>query len=197
MNKRKLIPFKFMPGSWGLKGKTREIAQAEYELDGTELLRKKIDININEYAYGEQKLAYLDLDHRIGKIQGQNYEKEKATILGEPWVAIKKLETDPNDPKYGGVELDWNQEFVDNLEKHGYGPNSKNEDTVNDWFNELCRNIALEAYAGIGDFEESVLGEDAEIRPSRRTTLHEDAIVMPMIINKPEEDNEDNDDNNK
>ncbi len=197
MNKKKLIPFNWLPGSWGLKGKTREIAQAEYELDGTELLRKKIDINMNDYAYGEQKLAHLDLDHRIGKIQGQDYEKEKATILGEPWVAIKKLEADPNNPKYGGVELDWNQEFVDNLEKHGYGPNSKNEDTVNDWFNELCRNIALEAYAGIGDFEESVLGEDAEIRPSRKTKMHEDAIVMPMIINKLEEENEDDEDNNK
>lgn len=193
MSKRKLIPFNWLPGSWGLSGKTKEIAQAEYELEGTELLRKKIDININDYSDEKKKLAYLDLDYRIGKIKDNNYKKEKATILGEPWVAIKTLETDPDDPKYGGVELDWNDEFVENLEKHGYGPSLSDEDTVNDWFNELCRNIALEAYAGIGDFEEQVLGEGAEIRPSRRTNIHEDAIPMPIAINKPgaEEDSDD------
>lgn len=194
MSNKKLIPFNWLPGSWGLAGKTREMAQAEYELDGAELLRKKIDININDHDETEQQIAHLDLDLHIGKIKNDEFEKEKATILNVPWVTIKKLETDPKDPKYGGVELDWNQAFVDNLEKHGYGPNLSDEDTVNDWFNELCRNIALEAYAGIGDFEESVLGEDAEIRPSRRTNMHEDVIPMPIITSNPKKDSDNDDD---
>lgn len=191
MNKRRLIPFNWFPGHWGLNGKTRELAQAEYELDGTELLRKKIDVNINDRSEQEQKVAHLDLDLRVGKIKEDQFEKEKATILDEPWVTIKTLKTDPDDPKYGGVELDWNKAFVDNLEKHGYGPNPSDEDTVNDWFNELCRNIALEAYAGVGDFEEQVMGDDAEIRPSKRTSLHEDAIPMPIRVNIPKEGDED------
>jgi hypothetical protein len=31
------LPFGWMPGHWGLKGKTRLRAQAEYELSGMEL----------------------------------------------------------------------------------------------------------------------------------------------------------------
>lgn len=231
MSNKKFIPFSWWPAHWGLHGKVREIALAEFELSGTELLRKKIDININERTAKEQKLGHLDLDHRIKKITDYNYaksvikvnvngnnkdqvkidllelkhkhnkiddnelQKQKATVLKEPWVTIKTLETDPEDPKFGGVELDWNEAFVENLEKHGYGPNPSDEDTVNDWFNELCRNIALEAYAGIGDFDEQVLGDDAELRPTKKTKLHEDVIVkepLPIEISKsgPAEDDD-------
>ena len=38
------IPFNWMPGSFGLKGRTRDIAQAEYELTGYELERRLLDI---------------------------------------------------------------------------------------------------------------------------------------------------------
>ena len=40
------------------------------------------------------------------------------------------------------------------LEEHGYGPHPDQDDTVNEWFNELCKNIALEAFDGLGDFSE-------------------------------------------
>lgn len=219
----RIIPFSWYPAHWGLHGKTLEMAQASFNLEDTELLRKKIDININERSEDEQAIAHFDLDHRIGKIKDyqyakevikvninrmpardvklalldlkkeykkrtdQEYEKERATLLGEPWVVIKKLQTDPDNPKYGGVELDWNDLFVENLEKHGYGPNPESEDTVNDWFNELCRNIALEAYAGIGDFEEQVGTSDGDILPPR-TSIHEDVLIRPVV--KPEEKSE-------
>ena len=213
MSNKKIIPFSWYPAHWGLTGKAKEMALANFELEGEDLLRKKIDININERTDGERKIAHLELDHKTDKItnyklakgviqvnineQSDNdvtlallklkleynkiskndYEKERASVLGEPWVVIKTLETDPKNPKMGGVELDWNDMFVENLEKHGYGPNPDDEDTVNDWFNELCRNIALEAYAGIGDFEDQVGTEDAPKAP-QRTNIHEDAIVV-------------------
>lgn len=222
---RRIIPFSWYPAHWGLRGKELEMAQAAFELEGTALLRKKIDININERSEGEQKIAHLDLDHRIGKIDDyqfakgvikvnvnnmptvdvkvalldlkkeykkrsdQEYEKERATLLGEPWVFISKIQTDPDNPRFGGVELDWNDLFVEKLEEHGYGPNPDSEDTVNDWFNELCRNIALEAYAGIGDFEEEMGIEVPE--ETKRTNLHEDAIIKPAP--KPEVDDEEAD----
>jgi hypothetical protein len=206
---RKIIPFSWYPAHWGLKGKALEMAQAEFELEGVELRRKKIDININErtedernYQYAKSiikvninkmseidvKVALLDLKKEYKKRDEQEYEKEKATLLGEPWVVIKKLQTDPDDPRFGGVELDWNDEFVAKLELHGYGPNPEAEDTVNDWFNELCRNIALEAYAGVGDFEEAMGVERPE--ESRPSHLHEDVILVPTPKPKDSGDSE-------
>jgi len=209
---RKIIPFGLYPRHWGLKGKALEVARAEFELEGTDLRRKIIEINAAERTPDEQKIALLTLDHEVGDItdyqlakgvikvninkkpeqevsltlldlkkeykkRSENeYEKERAEILGEPWVTIKKIQTDPDNPKFGGVELDWNDKFVEKLEAHGYGPNPDAEDTVNDWFNELCRSIALEAYAGIGDFEEQMGVEETE--ETKRTNIHEDVIIV-------------------
>ena len=48
MAKKTKLPFSMMPASWGLKGKTRAIAEAEYYYDGEEL---EIDHNtpLSEY----------------------------------------------------------------------------------------------------------------------------------------------------
>ena len=37
MAKKTKLPFSMMPASWGLKGKSRAIAEAEYYYDGEEL----------------------------------------------------------------------------------------------------------------------------------------------------------------
>lgn len=187
---KRTIKFGWLPGHWGLTGKLREIAEAEYTLIGEDLDKKKIEINIAERTKEEVAVALLEHEVKYGRLTRQELDKQSATINGEPWVTIKTLETDPENPRYGGVELDWNQAFVDNLEKHGYGPNPEEEDTVNAWFNDLCRNIALEAYDGIGDLQE-------RIEDNRPTKLHEDAIPVntaPPLAGAPSmEDIEDDD----
>lgn len=74
--------------------------------------------------------------------------KEIATNNGEPYVAILKMDIDPNDVNNGLFELDWNDKFIINLIKAGY--KIKKEDTdsqiVDRWFQTVCRNIALEVY---------------------------------------------------
>jgi hypothetical protein len=51
----------------------------------------------------------------------------------------------------GSFELDWNQPFVDKLTAEGYtGPTPDN--IVNQWFMEVCRNVAMEEFDGTGDF---------------------------------------------
>jgi hypothetical protein len=170
---KRTIKFGWLPGHWGLTGNLREIAEAEYTLIGEDLAKRKIEINIAERTEEEVAIALLEHEVKFGRLTRQELDKQSATINGEPWVTIKTLETDPDNPRYGGVELDWNRAFVDNLEKHGYGPNPQEEDTVNAWFNDLCRNIALEAYDGVGDLQERI--EDTTTRP---TKLHEDAIPV-------------------
>ena len=74
--------------------------------------------------------------------------KEQATAKGEPYVAILKVDVDPNEMGNGSFELDWNDKFLLNLIKQGY--KIKQEDTeaeiVDRWFQNVCRNIALEVY---------------------------------------------------
>ena len=75
-------------------------------------------------------------------------EKDKATQAGEPYVNILSLELDPTNIHEGAFELDWNEIFIARLVKAGYM--KKKEDTDRDivdrWFQDVCRNVALEVY---------------------------------------------------
>ena len=74
--------------------------------------------------------------------------KELATKNNEPYIAINKVDVDPNNINNGSFELDWNEKFIVNLVKAGY--KIKSDDTDNEivdrWFQTVCRNIALEVY---------------------------------------------------
>lgn len=178
------LPFGTLPGHWGLKGKTREIAKAEYELSGYELekrlheLRKDelsdkewqrkdwgIDFRHNKLSESEynrnlifliedskqRALAELELDLKDGKISDLDYSKKVATINGEPWVTVVNMDFTKGSALEGSFELDWNEHFVEKLKKEGYSAPTA-EATVNLWFMELCRNVAMEEFDGTGDF---------------------------------------------
>lgn len=178
------IPFGWLPAHWGLAGKTREIAKAEYELSGWELERRLLELNSdlfseveyrqklaainlkyghmtrNEYdrALAEtiaddrlRKLALLDIDFREGKIKELDYQKQTATINNEPWVTVINMDFSGKSAMEGSFELDWNDQFVDKLRADGYqGPTP--DTVVNQWFMEVCRNVAMEEFGGTGDF---------------------------------------------
>jgi hypothetical protein len=76
--------------------------------------------------------------------------KEQATANGEPYIAILKVDVDPQDPSMasGSFELDWNEKFVVNLIKAGYKIRSDDtdQDIVERWYQTICRNVALELY---------------------------------------------------
>jgi len=78
-------------------------------------------------------------------------EKEIATASNEPYIAITKVEINPNNINDGAFELDWNDKFVLNLIRAGY--KFKDDDTdeiiVDRWLQNTCRNIALEMYEQI------------------------------------------------
>jgi hypothetical protein len=74
--------------------------------------------------------------------------KDSATAAGEPYVAILRVEIDPENINAGSFELDWNDKFVVNLIKSGYKQREDDTDQtiVDRWFQTVCRNIALELY---------------------------------------------------
>ena len=47
MAKKTKLPFSMMPASWGLKGKSRAVAEAEYYYDGEDLEKALAEINSN------------------------------------------------------------------------------------------------------------------------------------------------------
>ncbi len=71
--------------------------------------------------------------------------KERATANGEPWVAVLDTKVNPENPRNGFFELDWNSIFVETLIKAGYGyENDPEEEVVDRWFRDLARNILAE-----------------------------------------------------
>jgi hypothetical protein len=77
--KKPLIPFGWMPGHWGLKGTTREIAKAEYELSGVDLDLRLAEIRFDPKAFAVERLAIL---RRYDLITVEEFEKQ-VTDLAE------------------------------------------------------------------------------------------------------------------
>tara|TARA_B100001093_G_scaffold481408_1_gene512121 strand:- start:466 stop:819 length:354 start_codon:yes stop_codon:yes gene_type:complete len=72
-------------------------------------------------------------------------EKELATEAGEPWVSVLSMELEKENMDRGAFELDWNDIFVAKLIRSGYQGKTDN-DIVDNWFQDVCRNIVLESY---------------------------------------------------
>jgi hypothetical protein len=72
--------------------------------------------------------------------------KERATAKGEPWVDVLEIRVNKDNPRNGFFELDWNEFFVSDLKKNGYGfDGDPEEEIVDRWFRELAINMSAEA----------------------------------------------------
>ena len=82
------------------------------------------------------------------KIAPELTAKELATQKGEPYIAITKVEVNPENINDGAFDLDFNDKFVLNLIKSGYKQRDDDTDIVivDRWFQAVCRNVALEMY---------------------------------------------------
>ena len=67
-------------------------------------------------------------------------EKEQATKDGKPWVGVLDTKVNPDNIKNGFFELDWNNEFIEQLLDAGYSGET-NEDIVDAWFKTIARQI--------------------------------------------------------
>ena len=69
--------------------------------------------------------------------------KEIATANKEPWIAVLDTHVNMDNIRNGFFELDWNEYFVLQLRTAGY-QGASDEEIVDQWFGELCRNIGAE-----------------------------------------------------
>ena len=79
----------------------------------------------------------------FAKKQEQLNEKDMATARGESYVRVLNVNVDFENPADGYFELEWNQHFIRELLQAGYSGASE-EEIVDAWFTNLCRNIADE-----------------------------------------------------
>lgn len=201
------LPFGWLPAHWGTSGNTREILKAEYELYGYELdkrllelreidnkdyIRKTYDLKkkynmLTDQEYNQcivnliedpkqRALAILELEHQTGKIEGLAYEKQLATLKEQPWVTVLSMDFGGKKSLEGSFELDWNELFVENLKNEGY-EGATPDSIVNQWFMEVCRNVALEEFDGTGDF---TADSDANIEAMKRWNAKENSTPKPF-----------------
>ena len=77
------------------------------------------------------------------KEQASLSPKDLATQNKEPWVCVLNTHVNKENIRNGFFELDWNEYFVLQLRSAGYRGES-DEEIVNQWFTELCKNVAAE-----------------------------------------------------
>ena len=75
-------------------------------------------------------------------------DKEVANERGEPYVAIVKMDIDPENIHQGAFELDWNDKFIANLVRAGYQMRADEPENVivDRWFQNICRHVVLETW---------------------------------------------------
>jgi len=67
-------------------------------------------------------------------------EKAQATKRKEPWVAVLDTHINPDNIRHGFFELDWNNEFIEQLLDAGY-KGETNEQIVDSWFKTIAKQI--------------------------------------------------------
>lgn len=72
--------------------------------------------------------------------------KERATRNGEPWVAVLDTHVNKDNIRNGFFELDWNDQFVLELKRAGYGADGDAaEEIVDRWFRDIVYNMFAES----------------------------------------------------
>lgn len=185
------IPFSWLPASWGLAGKTRQIAEAEYYYSGYELDIELAKINSTDVNNLKQLLLSVELKHE--KIDKYTYDIESAKISLADDDNAKELAVADTDLKYGKItQLQFEKRRADILKepwvsmpKISWDPNIKDKTFFELDYNEYFVTFLKEnGYVGaedeiinkwLNDVCISVIEEindmDAEyIIPSRRLT---------------------------
>ena len=71
--------------------------------------------------------------------------KEYATRKKEPWVSVLDVKVNKDNVRNGFFEMDWNEYFIKDLKKAGYGEDGDiDEEIVDRWFRDIVYNMLAE-----------------------------------------------------
>lgn len=147
----------------GVRLQYEEITQLQHDIEVAKLTvdrklmpRRLLDIrfkhgDIEEQEYQEAcarldlkgdelEMRLLEIQHEFGELDDRGFAKAVATLRKEPYVDV--LDLSLSDGGGGFFELDWNDQFILELQDNGYTGRT-DEEIVNKWFNGLCRQILI------------------------------------------------------
>lgn len=149
------LPFGMAPGHWGLAGKTREIAKAEYELSGYDLEIKLHEINKDEFNpdVNEKRRIAIELKH--GKITRAQSDRALAEMItDEKTKSLALLELDYREGKIDQMEYSKqlatlnNEPWVTVLNMDFGGKTALEGSFELDWNEQFVAKLILEGYQG-------------------------------------------------
>lgn len=108
------------------------------EAEAAEATRLKIEAE-NEAVLAVKAAEAAKEQEKLSKLT----PKELATERKEPWVAVLDTHVNKENIRNGFFELDWNEYFILQLRAAGY-KGATDEEIVDLWFSELCRNVGSE-----------------------------------------------------
>jgi len=96
----------------------------------------------NKLLSKKEKVAEESVESTNEDLRRAILEKEKqaATAKGEAWVAVLDTQINPQNIKNGFFELDWNNQFIEELLDAGYSGES-NEQIVDGWFRTIAMQV--------------------------------------------------------
>lgn len=91
--------------------------------------------------------------------QAKLSDKQRATRKKEPWVGVLNTHVNQDNIRNGFFELDWNEYFILQLKRDGYGADGDLEEEIVDrWFRELCANVVVDGdYGGPQEVDTGVI----------------------------------------
>lgn len=127
-----------------------ELRSVKTQLEEAETIRLQAEAEAEAAMFEAEeakKAAAIEIEEAKNAAElAQKTPKEQATARGEPWVAVLDTKFNPENPRNGFFELDWNKPFIDSLILSGYGFESDPEEEIVDrWFRELAFNILQES----------------------------------------------------
>jgi hypothetical protein len=172
--KKPLIPFGWMPGHWGLKGTTRALARAEYELSGMELELRLVELRLP--SGNELETARLQILKSHSRITEEEYaqrmidlspvdDRQKELARLEHDLKLQRITQDQHDRRRADLlgepwismpRIHWNPagksrayfelEYNEHFLRQLRESGYSGEDTamVNQWMNDVCMGILEE-----------------------------------------------------
>ena len=115
--------------------------------DEAELEKALEDIKLRNDPV-EKQVVDVKRQFAAGEITENERDKQIATIRKEPYVNVVDMGIENDDIRQGFFELDWNDQFVIQLQNAGITGTS-DDDVVNKWFNGVCRTVLMQEGADL------------------------------------------------
>ena len=107
-----------------------------------QFLKKLTGLDKEEARIAEEKARVESEEMELLK---KKDPKEYATRRKEPWVSVLDVKVNKDNVRNGFFEMDWNEYFIKDLKKAGYGEDGDlDEQIVDRWFRDIVYNMLEE-----------------------------------------------------